>query len=69
MQVGMIGLGRMGASLARRLANDGHACVVYDMNADTVRTAANDFIEGHLSLEAVGQSHNEHAEVHQVGDH
>jgi 6-phosphogluconate dehydrogenase len=33
MQVGMIGLGRMGANLVRRLTKDGHTCVVYDRNA------------------------------------
>ena len=32
MQLGMIGLGRMGASLVRRLTKDGHQCVVYDVN-------------------------------------
>ncbi|MFP6663843.1 MAG: decarboxylating 6-phosphogluconate dehydrogenase [Deltaproteobacteria bacterium] len=34
MQLGMIGLGRMGANLVRRLMRDGHECVVYDPNAD-----------------------------------
>ena len=33
MQLGMIGLGRMGANLVRRLMRDGHECVVYDVNA------------------------------------
>jgi 6-phosphogluconate dehydrogenase len=33
MQVGMIGLGRMGANMARRLMRQGHACVVYDRSA------------------------------------
>ena len=33
MQLGMIGLGRMGANLVRRLMRDGHRCVVYDVNA------------------------------------
>ena len=32
MQLGMIGLGRMGASLVRRLTKDGHQCVVFDVN-------------------------------------
>jgi 6-phosphogluconate dehydrogenase len=36
MQLGMIGLGRMGANLVRRLMRDGHRCVVYDVNADAV---------------------------------
>ena len=37
MQLGMIGLGRMGANLVRRLMRDGHRCVVYDVNADAVK--------------------------------
>jgi len=36
MQLGMVGLGRMGANLVRRLMRDGHACVVYDVNAQAV---------------------------------
>ncbi|WP_408649203.1 phosphogluconate dehydrogenase (NAD(+)-dependent, decarboxylating) [Streptomyces herbicida] len=36
MQLGMVGLGRMGANLVRRLMRDGHTCVVYDLNADAV---------------------------------
>ena len=31
MQLGMIGLGRMGANMVRRLMKDGHECVVFDM--------------------------------------
>src|SRR5580693_3918869 len=37
MQLGMIGLGRMGANLVRRLMRDGHHCVAYDVNADAVK--------------------------------
>ena len=40
MQLGMIGLGRMGAGLVQRLQRDGHECVVYDVNADAVSAAA-----------------------------
>ena len=36
MQVGMIGLGRMGANMVRRLMRAGHECVVYDVSADAV---------------------------------
>jgi 6-phosphogluconate dehydrogenase len=36
MQLGMVGLGRMGANMVRRLMRDGHDCVVYDVNADSV---------------------------------
>ena len=37
MQLGLIGLGRMGANLVRRLTQDGHECVVYDVNPDAVK--------------------------------
>jgi 6-phosphogluconate dehydrogenase len=37
MQLGMIGLGRMGANIVRRLMRGGHECVVYDRNQDSVR--------------------------------
>jgi 6-phosphogluconate dehydrogenase len=36
MQIGMVGLGRMGANLVRRLMRDGHHCVVYDVNKAAV---------------------------------
>ncbi len=36
MQLGMIGLGRMGSDMARRLIKKGHECVVYDIHAETV---------------------------------
>jgi 6-phosphogluconate dehydrogenase len=36
MQLGMVGLGRMGANLVRRLMRDGHKCVVYDVNSAAV---------------------------------
>ena len=45
MQIGMIGLGRMGANMARRLMKGGHKCVVYDRNAETVDALARD---GHV---------------------
>ena len=51
MQLGMIGLGRMGANLVRRLAEDGHECVVYDHNPDAVKAlAGGDNITGASSL-------------------
>ncbi|MEO6054217.1 MAG: phosphogluconate dehydrogenase (NAD(+)-dependent, decarboxylating) [Chthoniobacterales bacterium] len=42
MQLGMIGLGRMGANMVRRLLKDGHTCVVYDANPKTVKELAGD---------------------------
>ena len=38
MQLGMIGLGRMGANMVSRLLRGGHQCVVFDMNPTTVQT-------------------------------
>ena len=37
MQLGMVGLGRMGANMVRRLMRDGHDCVVFDLSADAVK--------------------------------
>ena len=51
MQLGMIGLGRMGANLVRRLMRDGHSCVVYDVNADAVSGLAAEGATATSSLE------------------
>jgi 6-phosphogluconate dehydrogenase len=51
MQLGMIGLGRMGANLVRRLLRDGHRCVAYDVNADAVAALAAEGAVGASSLE------------------
>ena len=57
MQLGMVGLGRMGANLVRRLVRDGHRCVVYDVNADAVASLVGDGVVGATSLEdLVGQA-------------
>ena len=40
MQIGIVGLGRMGANIARRLMRHGHACIVFDRNADPGRELA-----------------------------
>ncbi|KAI3600936.1 6-phosphogluconate dehydrogenase, decarboxylating (plasmid) [Cupriavidus necator H850] len=53
MQLGMIGLGRMGASMAQRLAEHGHACVVYDLRAEAIDAALRPGIVGASSLEAL----------------
>ena len=37
MQIGVVGLGRMGANISRRLMRAGHACVVWDANAAAVQ--------------------------------
>jgi 6-phosphogluconate dehydrogenase len=51
MQLGMIGLGRMGANLVRRLMRDGHSCVVYDRSADAVKALSGDGATGASSLQ------------------
>jgi len=51
MQLGMIGLGRMGANLVRRLLRDGHRCVVYDVSADAVKQLQDEGAQGTTSLE------------------
>jgi 6-phosphogluconate dehydrogenase len=51
MQLGMIGLGRMGANLVRRLTKDGHRCVVYDVDPAAVKKSAGRGIRGARSLE------------------
>jgi 6-phosphogluconate dehydrogenase len=50
MQLGMIGLGRMGANLVRRLMRDGHRCVVYDRSADAVSQLEGEGATGASSL-------------------
>jgi 6-phosphogluconate dehydrogenase len=50
MQLGMIGLGRMGANLVRRLMRDGHRCVAYDRNPDVVKSLEAEGATGANSL-------------------
>ncbi len=50
MQLGMIGLGRMGANMVRRLQKSGHKCVVYDRSADSVKQLADEGATGASSL-------------------
>ena len=50
MQLGVIGLGRMGANISRRLMRAGHACVVYDRAADAVAALTNDGAAGAADL-------------------
>ena len=45
-QFGMVGLGRMGANLVRRLMRDGHDCVVYDVNPDAIKQLAGEGATG-----------------------
>jgi 6-phosphogluconate dehydrogenase len=51
VQLGMIGLGRMGANMVRRLLRDGHECVVYDHSPDAVQALVRDGAVGAHSLD------------------
>ena len=51
MQLGMIGLGRMGANMVRRLMRGGHECVVWDTNPANVKTLADEGAIGAASLQ------------------
>src|SRR3954463_9970220 len=51
MQVGMIGLGRMGANMVRRLMRGGHDCVVHDVSADAIAALEGEGATGAQSME------------------
>jgi 6-phosphogluconate dehydrogenase len=51
MQLGMIGLGRMGASMVRRLMRQGQQCVVYDVNPASVQALVSERATGSSSLQ------------------
>lgn len=51
MQIGMIGLGRMGANMVRRLLTGGHQCVVFDTNPESVKRLVQEGVTGATSLE------------------
>ncbi len=50
MQIGVVGLGRMGGNIGRRLMQHGHACVVFDARAEAVQGLAKDGAQGAASL-------------------
>ncbi len=52
MQIGIIGLGRMGANIARRLMRAGHSCVVHDRNPEAIAAVAAD---GGVAAPTVGE--------------
>jgi 6-phosphogluconate dehydrogenase len=54
-QLGMVGLGRMGANLVRRLMRDGHECVVYDVNPDPVKELTGEGAAGVSSLKEMAE--------------
>lgn len=51
MQLGMVGLGRMGGNMVRRLMKNGHECVAFDLNAENVRQIAAEGATGAASLD------------------
>jgi 6-phosphogluconate dehydrogenase len=51
MQLGMVGLGRMGANIVRRLVRQGHECVVSDLQAESVRNLEREGAKGASSIE------------------
>ena len=51
MQIGMIGLGRMGANMVRRLMRGGHACVVYNRSQGAVQALTREGATGAASLD------------------
>jgi 6-phosphogluconate dehydrogenase len=56
MQIGMIGLGRMGGNIVRRLTHNGHQCVVFDQNPTAVKALVGEHVAGSTDLkQLVGQ--------------
>ena len=51
MQLGMVGLGRMGANMVRRLMKGGHECVVFDVNVESVNGLSREGARGTTSLD------------------
>jgi 6-phosphogluconate dehydrogenase len=51
MQLGLVGLGRMGANMVRRLEKGGHKCAVFDLNPDNVKKLVDEGVDGANSLE------------------
>jgi 6-phosphogluconate dehydrogenase len=56
MQLGMIGLGRMGANMVRRLLTDGHQCIVYDRSAQAIQALVKEEAVGSSSLAELSKS-------------
>jgi 6-phosphogluconate dehydrogenase len=56
MQLGMIGLGRMGANMVRRLLTSGHQCIVCDKSAQAVQALVKEEVVGSSSLAELSES-------------
>src|SRR3954470_19507257 len=50
MQIGMIGLGRMGGNIVRRLTRNGHQCVVFDQNPKAIQALVGEHVAGSAGL-------------------
>src|ERR1035441_9940665 len=50
MQLGVLGLGRMGANIVRRLMRDGHTCVVFDVDPEAVKVLEKEGAKGASSV-------------------
>jgi 3-hydroxyacyl-CoA dehydrogenase len=57
MELGMIGLGRMGTNMVRRLMRAGHHCTVYDLHQEAIQALAKDGAAGAKSLEDFAHKH------------
>ncbi|HEY5333962.1 MAG TPA: NAD(P)-binding domain-containing protein, partial [Solirubrobacterales bacterium] len=55
MELGIVGLGRMGANMARRLMKDGHTIVAYDVNPDAVKALEAEGAVGAMALEELAE--------------
>src|ERR1041384_8272388 len=53
MQIGMIGLGRMGGNIVRRLTRNGHKCVVFDQNPKAIQALVCEHIVGSTDLKTL----------------
>jgi 6-phosphogluconate dehydrogenase (decarboxylating) len=53
MQLGMVGLGRMGGNIVRRLTRNGHRCVVFDQNPAAIATLVKEGASGGADLKAL----------------
>lgn len=56
MQIGMVGLGRMGANMVRRMAQGGHECIVFDLNPDNTAQVAGDGVTATGSIAEMVES-------------
>ncbi|NIR45353.1 MAG: decarboxylating 6-phosphogluconate dehydrogenase [Gemmatimonadetes bacterium] len=55
MQIGMVGLGKMGSNMTRRLMRADHECVVFDLDADAVKEMTDEGARGASSLEELAE--------------